>query len=226
MRAPDEFSDVASAGYREQAKRVAERGGARQDATSVDEEERRKQADEVRNLVLMALAALSTYGEATGVNRMKRWENKMDDPVKFFKDPAYKGEITVGPLPAQRPIRGSEAAAERSIEAQQALAGRLKWQPQEGFGQYRGGVGSLLGRHRPSGIGDPGLYRSSGGMSVPEDVLRAIEAVSKQAYSGIITSEELKVALWEIERRATPLGLSTRIGGTYRGGPPPGGILN
>ena len=66
MRAPDEFSDVTSAGYREQAKRVAERGGARQDATSVEEEERRKQADEVRNLVLMALVALSTYGGATG----------------------------------------------------------------------------------------------------------------------------------------------------------------
>jgi len=197
MRAPDEFSDVASAGYREQAKRVAERGGARQDATSVEEEERRKQADEVRNLVLMALAALSTYGGATGASTRR-----------------------------PPPIRGSEAAAKRSIEAQQALAERLKWQPQEGFGQYRGGVGSLLGRHRPSGIGDPGLYRSSGGMSVPEDVLRATEAVSKQAYSGIITPEELKVALWEIERRATPLGLSTRIGGTYRGGPPPGGILN
>ena len=66
MRAPDEFSDVTSAGYREHAKRVAERGGARQDATSVEEEERRKQADEVRNLVLMALVALSTYGGATG----------------------------------------------------------------------------------------------------------------------------------------------------------------
>jgi hypothetical protein len=66
MRAPDEFSDVTSAGYRESAKRVAERGGARQDATSVEEEERKKQADEVRNLVLMALVALSTYGGATG----------------------------------------------------------------------------------------------------------------------------------------------------------------
>jgi hypothetical protein len=66
MRAPDEFSDVTSAGYREQAKRAAERGGAKQDATSVEEEERRKQADEVRNLVLMALVALSTYGGATG----------------------------------------------------------------------------------------------------------------------------------------------------------------
>jgi len=75
-------------------------------------------------------------------------------------------------------------------------------------------------------MGDPALYRSSGGMSVPEDVLKAIEAVSRQAFNGIITTEELRVALWEIERRATPLGLSTRISGPYRGGTPPGGIHN
>jgi len=168
--------------------------------TREEAERRRKQGDEIRNLVLLGLAALATYGGATGA-----------------------AGATARQAP---PIRGSEAAAKRSIEAQEALGKRLKWQPQEGYGQYRGGVGSLLGRHRPSGMGDPGLYRSSGGMSVPEDALRAMEAVHRQAFSGIITPEEMRVALWEIERRATPLGLSTRIGGPYRGGTPPGGIHN
>ncbi len=194
MRAPDEFTDVTSRGYNEWAKRAAERGGAKEYATSVEEEERREQADQIRELALMALLATTMVGQ-------------------------YQ-TATVG----QR--TGSEAAAKRSVEAQQALAERLSWQPQEGFGQLRGSVGTYLGRNRPRGMGDPALYRSSGGMSVPEDTLRAMEAVHRQAFKGIITPEELRVALWEIERRATPLGLSTRIGGPYRGGTPPGGIHN
>lgn len=166
--------------------------------TREEAERRRKQGDEIRNLVLLGLAALATYGGATGAM-------------------GATGAATRRPPP----MRGSEAAAKRSIEAQEALATRLQWQPYEGYGQLRGGVGSLLGRHRSAGMGDPALYRSSGGMSVPEDVLRAIEAVHRQAYKGIITEEELKVALWEIERRATPLGLSTRIKPTpWRGNPP------
>ena len=101
---------------------------------------------------------------------------------------------------------------ERTARQQAETLQRKQWIPQEGFPR--------------GGMGDPALYRSSGGMSVPEDVLKAIEAVSRQAFNGIITTEELRVALWEIERRATPLGLSTRIGGPYRGGTPPGGIHN
>jgi hypothetical protein len=67
MRAPDEFQDVGSAGYREQAKRVAERGGARQYATSVEEEERKKQAEKRRTQVAFALALLASHWIARGM---------------------------------------------------------------------------------------------------------------------------------------------------------------
>ena len=62
MRAPDEFTDVTSAGYRESAKRVAERGGAKEYATSVEEEEADAEADERRKQLLFALVALITGG--------------------------------------------------------------------------------------------------------------------------------------------------------------------
>jgi len=64
MRAPDEFTDVASAGYREQAKRVAERGGDKQYATSVEEEEADAEADERRKQLMFVLAALIGGGAA------------------------------------------------------------------------------------------------------------------------------------------------------------------
>ena len=62
MRAPDEFTDVTSEGYRESAKRVAERGGAKEYATSVEEEEADSEADELRGQLLFALAALGLGG--------------------------------------------------------------------------------------------------------------------------------------------------------------------
>jgi len=58
MRAADEFTDVASPGYRENAKRVAERGGKKQYATSLEEEEADAEADERRKQLMFALAAL------------------------------------------------------------------------------------------------------------------------------------------------------------------------
>jgi hypothetical protein len=149
-------------------------------------EGRKKQADDIRNLVLMTLVALTTYGGATG---------RLAHPERITQHGA-----------------GQAQQFERTARQQAEALQRKQWIPQEGI-QRRG-------------MGDPALYRSSGGMSVPEDVLKAIEAVSRQAFKGVITPEELRVALWEIERRATPLGLSTRIGGPYRGGAPPGGILN
>jgi hypothetical protein len=66
MRAADEFTDVGSAGYREQAKRVAERGGAKEYATSVEEEEAQRSVEQKRKWVLMLLAALTTGGAAGG----------------------------------------------------------------------------------------------------------------------------------------------------------------
>jgi hypothetical protein len=65
MRAGDEFTDVGSAGYREQAKRVAERGGAKEYATSVEEEEADAEADTLRNRVGMALATMMGMGVAS-----------------------------------------------------------------------------------------------------------------------------------------------------------------
>ena len=62
MRARDEFTDVGSAGYRENAKRVAERGGAEQYSTSVGQEEGEAEADELRNAVALILASLAGGG--------------------------------------------------------------------------------------------------------------------------------------------------------------------
>jgi len=58
MRARDEFTDITSRGYNEQAKRVAERGGAKEYATSVGQEEAEAGADELRNAVALILASL------------------------------------------------------------------------------------------------------------------------------------------------------------------------
>ena len=58
MRARDEFTDVTSAGYRESAERVAERGGAKEYATSVEEEEAAGSAATKRDLLLLALMTL------------------------------------------------------------------------------------------------------------------------------------------------------------------------
>ena len=71
MRAPDEFSDVTSEGYNEWAKRAAERGGAKEYATSVEEEEADAGSAERRKQMLFALAALIGGGAmGKGANRM------------------------------------------------------------------------------------------------------------------------------------------------------------
>jgi hypothetical protein len=72
MRAGDEFTDVGSAGYREQAKRVAERGGAKEYATSVEEEEADAEADTMRNRVGTALAAMVGLGSAGALGAASR----------------------------------------------------------------------------------------------------------------------------------------------------------
>lgn len=55
MRARDEFQNVASAGYNQNAQRVAERGGAKQYETSVQEEQAGERSASARNQMLMAL---------------------------------------------------------------------------------------------------------------------------------------------------------------------------
>jgi len=94
MRAGDEFTDVTSPGYREHAKRVAERGGAMEYATSVEEEEGKEQADQIRELVLMALLATTMFGEATGANQVGRYIAERD---AFFKGPYQT--VTIGQRP-------------------------------------------------------------------------------------------------------------------------------
>jgi hypothetical protein len=70
MRAGDEFTDVGSPGYREQAKRVAERGGAKEYATSGEGEGAEARADTLRNRVGMALMALSGVAAVGGATRL------------------------------------------------------------------------------------------------------------------------------------------------------------
>ena len=72
MRAGGEFTDVASPGYREHAKRVAEGGGAKQYATSVEEEGAEARADTLRNRVGLALAAMVGLGSAGALGAASR----------------------------------------------------------------------------------------------------------------------------------------------------------
>jgi hypothetical protein len=69
MRARDQFTDVGSAGYREQAKRVAERGGAKEYATSVEEESAAERADLMRNIALTALSIALPAARVVQMNK-------------------------------------------------------------------------------------------------------------------------------------------------------------
>ena len=69
MRARDQFTDVASPGYREQAKRVAEGGGAKQYATSGEEESAAERADLMRNVALTALSIALPAARVTQINK-------------------------------------------------------------------------------------------------------------------------------------------------------------
>ena len=69
MRARDEFTDVGSAGYREAAKRVSERGGAKQYATSVEEESAAERADLMRNIALTALSIALPAARVVQINK-------------------------------------------------------------------------------------------------------------------------------------------------------------
>ena len=66
MRARDEFTDITSRGYNEQAKRVAERGGAKEYATSVEQEAAEGRNDRLRNEIGLALAMLASGGMLGG----------------------------------------------------------------------------------------------------------------------------------------------------------------
>ena len=77
MRARDEFSDITSRGYNERAKRVAERGGAMEYATSGEEEAAARHGADVRTRVGYALAALASRGLAQrGIGRQRAGRNR------------------------------------------------------------------------------------------------------------------------------------------------------
>ena len=72
MRAADEFTDVTSPGYREHATRVAERGGAKEYATSVEEEKADAEADTLRNRIGVALLSIVGLGSVGGLGAASR----------------------------------------------------------------------------------------------------------------------------------------------------------
>jgi hypothetical protein len=122
MRAADEFTDVGSAGYREQAKRVAERGGAKEYATSVEEEEAQRSAEQKREWAARVLAALMG-GSAMG-SGMQR----------IFTNPRFTGAVMprhVGPVGP-----GQFVAYQRGGEQVNRVLGGLG-------GAFMAGVGPL-----------------------------------------------------------------------------------
>jgi hypothetical protein len=94
MRAGDEFTDVGSAGYRESAERVAERGGAKEYATSVEEEEGRRSAEQKREWTARILAALvggSAFG--SGMQRLSTSPKVMGALNPGIVGPAGPGQF-------------------------------------------------------------------------------------------------------------------------------------
>ena len=94
MRAPDEFTDVTSEGYNEWAERAAERGGAKEYATSVEEEEGRRAAEQKREWTARILAALvggSAFG--SGMQRFSTSPKVMGALNPGIVGPAGPGQF-------------------------------------------------------------------------------------------------------------------------------------
>jgi len=151
MRARDEFTDVSSEGYNEWAKRAAERGGAEEYATSVEEEQAAKHADELRTQVLLALLMSMGVGGVGAVGRAAR-------PLTPFQ----RG--TLGQTGAQpgvgRALFGRpsarQASANRGIGAGSHSARDTVGILDEAF---RGPGGGLLGRAWGGNLSGPGAQR-------------------------------------------------------------------
>ena len=106
MRAADEFTDVGSAGYREQAKRVAERGGAKEYATSVEEEEAKRSAQQKREWAARILAALMG-GRAMGIGMSRL---RSSPTIMGALNPGIVGPV--GPGQFMKYSRGGEAVTQ------------------------------------------------------------------------------------------------------------------
>ena len=112
MRAADEFQDVASAGYRENAKRVAERGGAEQYSTSVGQEEGEAEADELRNAVALILAGLIGGGFGAGRGVAPGFAGRNQSGAAFNQGANFHG-MTGTPLQPYRQFVGGSQGVTR-----------------------------------------------------------------------------------------------------------------
>jgi hypothetical protein len=112
MRAADEFQDVTSAGYREAAKRVAERGGAEQYATSVGQEEGEAEADELRNVVALILAGLIGGGFGAGRGVAPGFAGRNQSGAAFNQGANFHG-MTGTPLQPYRQFVGGSQGVTR-----------------------------------------------------------------------------------------------------------------
>jgi len=151
MRAADEFTDVTSPGYREHATRVAERGGAKEYATSVEEEKADAEADTLRNRIGMALASMAAIGMGTnaalgfGAARTAGASGSMAlreggraamgmeatgvlGPKVFWRPNPVTGEM-MPHRPPPAPTRSYEPKSFASIEAENAA--RTAWTEQQ-----------------------------------------------------------------------------------------------
>ena len=147
MRAGDEFTDVGSAGYRENAKRVAERGGAKEYATSVEEEEERRQAEQKREWTARVLAALvggSALG--SGMHRMSTNPRAMALANPRNVGPVGPGQFAGYQTPAISQIAGGgiggiAAGAGPAAEVLERLKERQGWPPYDAGDPRRGPSG-------------------------------------------------------------------------------------
>ena len=135
MRARDEFTDVGSAGYREAAKRVAERGGAKEYATSVEEEEGRRSAEQKREWTARVLAALvggSAFG--SGMSRFASSPNIMGVLNPGIVGPAGPGQfMKYSPRQVEQVLGGIGGAFAAGVDpladALERLKERKGWPP-------------------------------------------------------------------------------------------------
>ena len=124
-RAPDEFQNVASAGYNQNAQRVAERGGAKQYETSVQEEQADQQSATARKGMLLALMAMMGVGGVGGVASAAR-------PMTAFQRGTF-GQVGANPG-LGRSMMGTpsarQAAANRGLHPRaESMLGRQQIKP-------------------------------------------------------------------------------------------------
>ena len=147
MRAGDEFTDVGSAGYREQAKRVAERGGAKEYATSVEEGEATRSAEQKREWTARVLGALvggSAFG--SGLQRFSTSPKVMGALNPGIVGPAGPGQFMKYSPPQLEQVMGNLMGAYAAgvgplTDAAERLKERRGWPPYDEGDPRRGPSG-------------------------------------------------------------------------------------